>query len=337
MPSPIIIDPISGEESGILRPLYRRPLMAQFGPFVVLTTTAASTHGEARRHVIVSSLRDDTLGRERLKGRYLYVASGAGDLNGHQTRIVDTGYYGAGGILELSAPFDTVLPAGAVVEISAGLPCEQFLDLKGGNQLVNEGLARCTIESWLSLTGNGTRSYSLLDYEEYLDQEDRIDAVYDSWGVVSGDPTERPYYPIRVDTTNATRTLVTGYSYSDGQTFNVRVLRAGHTLVNDGTGWHTTTTGLLSDTDAGVPPIPWVVAFGMVKALDAQQEALEYDETISDAVRARRLAQIMMRRRRWARTSNLIAMTQFPRPTPPLKDSMVGFGGDSSFPLTASS
>lgn len=315
MSSPVIIDPIATTETGILRPLYRRALMAQLGPFVTLTTTAVSTHGEAKRHVIVSSLRDDTLGRERLKGRYLYAPYvTAGDTLGFQTRIIDTGYHGAGGVLEIASPFDSALPVGTVVEISTGLPCEQFLDIKGGNQFVNEALTRCTVESRTTLTGNGTREYDLLAYEGFIDQSARVDAIYDAWGTVSTDPLEWVPYPIRIDDAGGSRTLVTPRAYSTSETFDVRVLRAGHTLIHDGISWQASTVGLTSDTEAAAAPIPWVVAIGMVKALQAMTEMVEQDEALSEAARVRQLTTLMNRRRQWARAANVIITTQFPEP-----------------------
>lgn len=325
MSGPIILPASSSSAvaAGILRPLYRRALGAQFGPFIVATTTAVSTHAEARRHVISSQLADDEWARDRMQGRYAYVATGAEE--GHQARVVRSGYYGQGGVLELSRRVGAALAEGVEVEIGAW-PSDQYLDTKGLNQIVNEALTRCTIESLLALDGNGTRSYSLLDYEDYIDQEDRVDAAYDGWATATGDPAERVAYPVRVDTTNGARTLVTGYAYDSGTTFDVRVLRQGHTLINTSGTWTTSTVGLTDDAQAAAVPIPWVVAFGMVKLLQIQTEMVEHDETLSDATKARRLDLLMARRRQWARTANRIALTLFPQPTPPLRDSMVGIG-----------
>lgn len=316
----VVVVPASTVAAGILRPLYRRALGAQLGPFGVYTTDGVATGDDARRQIVCSSLIDDAEDLTRLKGRYLYVATGTDD--GRQTRILDTGYHGPIGYLEVSRPMTTALASGVEIEISTW-PCDMYLDQNGLNQLVNEALARCTVESRATFNGNGTRSYSLLDDETAIDMEQRADAVWDTFAVATGDPTEAVPYTARVDTTNGERTLVTGYSYADGETFDLRLLLAGNSLIKSGGAWGFSTTGLTDDTQAAAAPIHWVVAFGMVKALDAQQEWIEQDETLSDATRTRRLALLATKRRRWAKTANVIQMTQFPRPTPPLRDSMV--------------
>lgn len=316
MPSPIIVPTGSGIAAGILRPVYRRALGAQLGPFQTLATTALATSGEARRHVLSSGLIDDEDERERLKGRYLYVATG--DMAGHQARILSTGYHGGAGLLEVSRPFATALPTGTTVEISSPLPCEQFLDTRGLNQIVNEALERCDIEYRLALTGNGTRSLSLTDYEGFLDESNRIDALYDTTAYAAGQPLEPSPYSARVDATGAARTLVTDYTYASGQALEVRVIRAGHTLVKSGGAWGTSSVGLTSDDQAAAVPLRWVVAAGMGKALQAWERIVRQDATMSAQDKAPILDDIANGPnglRYWRGVFARIAREQFPQPT----------------------
>lgn len=311
MAGPIVI-PSGTTAAGILRPLYRRALGAQYGPFGVYRTDGVASGGEAKRQIVCSSLIDDEQESTRLKGRYLYVATG--NDAGRQTRILQTGYHGPIGYLEVSRPMTTPLASGIEFELSAW-PCDQYLDVKGLNQIVNEALARCSVEYRLGLTGNGTRSSSLVDYESYLDDSDGVDAIYDAWTTTAGEPLEMVPYAPRIDVASGTRTLITRRAYSTNETFQVRVLRSGHTLINDGSGWGTSSVGLTDDSQAALAPVHWVVAIGMVKLLQIATEMVEQDETLSDAVKARRLALLMQRRAQWTRASNRIIRFEFPAPT----------------------
>lgn len=323
MSTVIIIPSGAAVAAGILRPLYRRALGAQYGPFGVYTTDGVATGTEARRQIVCSSLIDDFEDASRLKRRYLYVATGT--YAGTQTRIRDAGYHGSIGYLEVTKPLAAPLASGIEIEIGTW-PCDRYLDQKGLNQLVNEALARCLIEYRAVLTGAGTTGISLLDAEGYIDQSGRVDAVYDNLDTVgTTDPLEPSPYGSRVDASGAERTLVTDIAYASSDSVELRVLRAGHTLINDGSGWVTSAVGLTSDDQAAAAPVPWVVAFGMVKLLQIQTEMVEQDETLSDTVKARRLTLLAGRRRQWSRAAATIMLDQFPKPTPQLSRGLSTF------------
>lgn len=307
--------------AGILRPLYRRALMAQQGPFLVTTVTAQSTHGEALSHVIAALLLDDDLDRNRMVGRYLYVADG--DQAGHQARIRALGYHGAGALVEITRRLAAPLAPGTTIEISAGLPAEQYLDTKGGNQLVNEALARCDIEYRQTLTGDGTRSMSLADYEAFIDRNDRADAVYDDLGYAAAEPLETAAFSPRVAASGAARTLVTDIAYSSGNAVELRVIRAGHTLIKSGSSWGTSAVGLTSDAQAAAVPIPWVVAAGMGKALAAQIAVIRHDTAMSPQEKQAAIAEIENGQnglRYWRAVFARIVNEQFPKPGPHRRD-----------------
>lgn len=313
MAGPIIIDAPSTTVAGILRLLYRRALGAQYGPFGVYTTDGVASGIEARRQIVCSSLIDDEEQRDRLKGRYLYVAKG--DYAGFQTRVLSTGYSGPIGYLGVSRPLPAALPSGIEFELSMW-PCDMYLDVKGLNQIANEALARCTIEYRLSLVGDGTRGLSLADYAAFIDQNDRVDVVYDDIGLSSGDPLDPSPFASRVDTSGATRTLVTSIAYSSSNAVELRVLRAGHTLIQDNMGtWTTSSVGLTADDQAAAVPIPWVTSIGMFKLLQMAMEMVEQDDTLTDAVKARRLIRLEQRLQEWGSAAVKIVTELFPKAT----------------------
>lgn len=252
--------------AGILRPLYRRALSrALHGSDGLYTTDGVASGGEALRQIVCSNLIDDEEQADRLKGRYLYVVDG--DDAGRQTRVLSTGYHGPDGYLEVSRPMTTPLASGIEIEITSLLPCDKYLDIDGLNQIVNEALAACDIEYRQTLTGDGTRSLSLLDYEAFIDRSDRADVVYDALGLPLPTPLDPSGYTSRVDATGAARTLVTDAVYTSADSVELRVIRAGHTLIKSGGAWGNSSVGLTSDAQAAAVPIPWVVAAGMCKAL----------------------------------------------------------------------
>lgn len=299
--------------AGILRSVYRRALGAQVGPFAVYRTDGMATGGEARRWLACSSLIDGEEDATRLGGRYVYIADG--DHAGFQTRIVSTGYEGDLGYVRVTRPFPDALAPGTTFEISRDLPCEPYLDVLGLNQLVNQALDRTTIEYRLALTGNGTRSVSLAD-EGYIDQDDRIDAIFDTTAMLVGSPLEPSPYGARIDTSGATRTLVTDYTYIADQPFEVRILRRGSTLVKSGGAWGSSSVGLASDAQAAAVPVAWVVAAGMGKALDARAALIRQDERLSRQEKADRLVEIERDSRYWRAAFARIVRDQFPQPTP---------------------
>lgn len=314
--------------SGITRDVYRRAIQAQVNPFNVYTTDGLATGGEARRWVVCSSLEDGEDGAGRLAGRYLYVATG--DHAGFQTRVVSSGYEGAAGYLQVTRPFPGVLASGTQVEISANLPGETYLDVKGANQIVNEALARCVIEYRLSLTGNGTRSQSLIG-EDYIDQNERVDALYDTAWTIVGDPLELSPDATRVDTSGATRTLVTDLTYSSDQTYEARVLRRGDTFVKSNGSWGDSTVGLTSDDQAAAVPLGWVVAFGSGKALQTIRRVVRQDARLSRQERADRIVQLNAEIRTWAMAALKIQREHFPQPTAAVMSSLVGFSAETTW------
>jgi hypothetical protein len=316
---------VTGAALGILRPLYRHALGEQLstvvGRFGVFYATTTNTGGEARSRVTIDDLIDEEAARDALAGSYVYIADG--DQAGHQGRVLRNGYHGSSGLLEITPPTDAAVAAGSTVELSAPLPCEARLGVPGLNQIVNWALERTIIEAITELTGDGTRSVSLLDQESVLDINERADAVFDDWAVPTGDPLEATGEFRLVDADGAERTLITRRDYGAGETHRLRALRAGHTLIKTGETWANSTVGLTSDAQAAAVPIPWVVAIGMVKACSVAVVVIRREASLDPAERDRQTAALMAARMTWARAARKIRLNQFPRPTPPARDAIV--------------
>lgn len=315
MPGPIIISDAT-TAAGILRPLYRRALIAAYGPGGVYRTDGVATGGDARRQIVCSSLIDDEEQTDRLKGRYVYIATGADA--GFQTRVLATGFHGPIGYIETTRPLTEPCPSGIDFELSTW-PCEPHLDHKGWNAIVNESLAACTIAYRLALTGNGTRELSLID-EAYIDQDERVDAIFDSTAFQTGQLLELSPYGARIDTSGADRTLVTDYAYADGQLLQVRILRQGHTLIRGNTGtWGASSVGLTADDQAAAVPVAWVVAAGMCKVLQIRIAMIRADTTLTREEKLAELSDIISGLNGlvyWRAAFARIAREQFPKPSP---------------------
>lgn len=296
----IIVVAAGAVATGILRPVYREAFGRQVGLWSQYTVSETATELTREDVVLIDDLVDSEDTEERYARRYLYVRDG--DEIGAQRRVHGQGYDGPAGALVVTRGYEGPLRAGTSVEVTAPLPSEQMAGIQGLNQYLNQGFAACTIEYRLSLTGNGTRSLSLRDYESFIDQNDRVDAIFDSTAFQTGQPLEPSPYGARIDTSGAERTLVTDYTYADGQALAVRVLRQGHTLVRSSGVWGSSTVGLTSDDQAAAVPVRWAVAAAMCKALT--------NPLLADVASGPNGLSY------WRAVFARIAREQFPQPTP---------------------
>lgn len=317
-----IIGVLGTTASGILRPAYCRALAAALGHHETYTTDAVADGTEALRQIVCSRLVDDEMGQDALAGRYAYVHSG--DQSGHQARLISTGYHGPLGITEISRPLTAALASGTEVDITSPLPHETHLGVKGLHQIVVDGLAVTTIEYRVSFSGNATESYSLLADEDYIDQDTRVDSIWDTYnGATASAPYGRSPFPARIEVSGGTRTLILGRTYSASETFQARILRQGHNLVRSNGAWGLSTTGPIADDQAAAVPVSWFLPFGMVKALQVIADLIERDETISEPTRLRRLTTNARDRQKWAAAAVEIAENAFPRPSDVVVSSML--------------
>jgi hypothetical protein len=113
--------------------------------------------------------------------------------------------------------------------------------------------------------------------------------------------------PWRVVTSGADRTLVVGTRLGTDQPFFLDVLIRASQLVYDGLTWtYTETPGLQGDLWQAACPEGWVLAFGMVKALQYLQRR--------PAIQGKpALPGIDARLQLWAASAATIKRTEFPR------------------------
>jgi len=294
---------------------YRRRLADELGFWLQTATTATPSGGDPSRVVLADELRDDEVGYDLVGGLWLYVAWGG--LAGTQRRIVrqaDVGYQGALGAVVVSRPFSSPLAAGATIEITAPLPVKRHLQVKGLNDLVNEALARIWVEARLPIAGNGTASYDLAAYP-WLTSVEQVRGIYDTRWAAPGQAAELSPWGYRLVTNGATRTLVTEDSYTAADTFEMAVLVRADRLVYDGAAWsYLTTPGLIDDADQAAAPEAWVLAFGMVKALQYLTRLTLLDRALDQKTKQAMLADLLDRRRTWAAAAKQIKLESFPKP-----------------------
>jgi hypothetical protein len=314
MPPLILPSDLSG--GGIPLRTYRNPLADELGFLLETSVRVAAAHTSARRVVLADDFRDDEAGSELLPGGggYLYVRTG--DEAGTQNRIIATseaGYDGPRGMVTLARPFAAPLAAGTVVEVTSPLPVKRYGGVKGLDDCINEALARLPVIARITLTGSGYDQYSLEDYP-WLTHEDQIVGIYDrSSGASSLYALAPSAYGFRIDGDGVARTLVTERTYSAADTVELAVAVPGDRLIYDGAQWtYAAEPGLQDENDRGAAPEHWVVAFGMVKALQFLERMVLRQggdrEARLDAVR-----EIRDRKDTWDLTAKRIMLHEFPR------------------------
>jgi hypothetical protein len=324
MPTPLILPSVT---AGTSFRTYRRKLADELGSWQEMAVTAVGTNADAARVVLSDDLRDDEAGYEHIGGRWLYAASGLQADN--QRRIIsqpETGYQGAIGGVMLSRPFDAALQAGTLVEVTSPLPVKRHLGIKGHRDFINEGLGLIWVEARLSLTGNGTYAYDLSAYP-WLTSYEQMRGIYDTAWQPTGAPSTLSPYGYRLVTNGATATLVTDRSYTTADTFEVAVLVRGDRLISDGLVWFyadEAAPGLQSDDQQAAAPARWVHAFAMVKALQYLTRLVVADRKMPADEKQAQLAEIMERRRTWARAAAEIKLKEFPTPLPERTVPLVG-------------
>ena len=323
MPPLIIPSPTPSTGTGLTLLRARNRLADELGFYHATTVSDTGDNGDAARVVIADEFRDDEIGYEWM-GMWLYAQNGA--QAGFQRRIVsqsDAGYLGSLGAAVLSRPFAAALVTGTTVEITNPLPVKRHLAVKGLNECLNEGLSRIWTEVRLTVTGNGTYTYSLASYP-WLTRYEQTRGIYDyrTYGITY--PTTLSVAVYRFAKNGAGISLVTNVLYTSAETFELAVLVRADRYVYNGSSWsYVTTPGLQADDWQAAVPEEWSVAFAMVQAIRFLIEWTERDEKLSDAVRNRRLANLSRRLAQWASTAAAMKKYEFPQPMQEPTESLV--------------
>jgi hypothetical protein len=312
---PIIGPASSSSATGATRKTIRRRLadeLGMYGAYAVSSTPSASVTPDAARQVLVTSIGSDGVPEDYLNGSYVYAVDGT---QAGETRKVLSGTFdGPIGSLLLDRPFSAALASGTEVEITSPLPVGRWLNLKGLHEAINEALARIWVAARLTMTGNGTYSYSL-DAYPWITDPDQIRLLQDSYYYGSSRPADRSPYSVRMVVNGASRTLVVDAIYSSADTFYLDVFVRGDRYVSDGTTWaYQTTPGLQSDLYQCAAPEEQVVAFAMTKCLQAERRLIISNKTIDKTERSEMLRENGRRTLTWARAAARIKREQFPKP-----------------------
>lgn len=327
-----VVSPTAGTGTTLAR--YVSLLGDELGTYVEYVIGSTVGAGEAARLVLADELRDDERDAEDWGAElWVYARDGAQAPAGvgAQRRVVRGGYRGPIAGLVLSRPWAAALAPGTTVAITEPLPVRRSRQTKGLVTLVNEALARIWIETLVSITGNAAYEYDLAAYPWLAFGAIQTSGIYDALGLGTDLPSMlSPFdYEIRAD--GAGRTLVTRQVYGTADTFQLKALVRADVLVSDGTSWsYTATPGLGADTDQAAAPPRWVVAVGMVKALQYLTRRTLTDHALSDAEKQARLSEIAGRRRTWALTAATIVRDEFPKITTRPNAALVGFSSDAN-------
>jgi hypothetical protein len=315
MPTPLIV-PTNVSGGGIALPRYRELLADELGFLQTTTVTTAATSGEARRVVLADELRDDEAGYGLL-GTWLYVRTGV--LAGTQRRILndsEAGYQGTSSAVVLSRPLDAPLAVGTVVDITGPLPIKRHLGVKGLNDCVTEGLARCPAQAILTLelTGGSSNRLSLDDYP-WLTHVDQILTISEYYGVVGANTAHPTTLPYSIATNGVSRELVLGRQYSADETVEIQATLSGDRLIYDGTTWdyRTENPGLHDDNDRAVIPEHWATTFGMSRALRFLYRWVRDNRQMNRDEKRDMLADLMIERQKWASACMVLRDQEFPR------------------------
>lgn len=295
-------------------------LADELGYRLTTTVSTQATTGEATRIVLANEARDDETGGDGawdFMGEWLYAFSPT--FTGTQRRILNqdgVGWQGNLGAMLVSRPFSSALLAGTSITVTSPLPVRRHLGVLGLVECLNQGLAKIWVPARITLTGNGTYEYDLAAYPWLEQALDQMRGIYDAvWQPTTISP-QLSGFGYRVVTNGVTRTLVTDFLYSSGQTFYLDVVVRGDRLIYDGASWsYVTTPGLVHDADQTAAPVHWAIAFGMVQALRFLTRWLgqrRMDASHKQAL----MADVTERRQNWTRAARLIMQSEFPALVP---------------------
>lgn len=309
---PTVIVPATSAGVGVTRRVLRSALADQLGVYRSVTVSDLASGPDANRVVISEDLRDDEDEPEFWGQFFVYVVDG--DQAGAQRRVVQRGYHGSISALILSRPLDLAPEPGTTVLVTSPLPIERIGRTKGLNQIVQEAADRTTVEARLAFTGDGSRAVSLVD-APYVTNEDQLRGIYDArlTGLAS-DPLDLSPDLFRLALDGADRSIVVTNAYGSGESFEVAVGMSGGSLIYSSGAWAYSTSGLTSDDDQVAVPTHWIVAIGMVKALQHLRTLIGLDRSLSPQERAIHLDDVERRMRVWAPAAAEIKRREFPQP-----------------------
>jgi hypothetical protein len=336
MPSyPHVVAPTASTTTsvGTTRRRYRRLLAEQLGRWIETSVSMTATANEPDRVVLVDEIRDDDMGSPFgwPSDTWLYARDGAqADTQRRVLSQPDVGWQGPAGAVVLARPFDAALIGGTAIEVTSPLPCGDSNGIKGLNTLVDEGLRCCRVPVLLTFAGNGGYAYSLEDYP-WLFADGQTGGLYDAaYLIVSDPPMRNPSSTYRIESNGVTRRLITeGRSYAADETFFIEAfVNADRFVMDSATGiWdYPTTPGLAGDLWQAAAPEHWVLAFGMVRALDVLTRTVRRRRDLSREEKAEWMAEILESRRVWYRAARRIQIYELPRPMPARFEPMVGIG-----------
>jgi hypothetical protein len=124
-----------------------------------------------------------------------------------------------------------------------------------------------------------------------------------------------------VESDGINRTLVTEGRPGTGEQFGLNVIVRGDRLIYNGLEWSYLSDdaplGLHGETEKAAVPESWVLAIGMVKALETTEKMLLHGPSgMDDNARTRAVADIRSRRARWAAAAASIKRTEMPKAGP---------------------
>lgn len=294
------------------------------------TVSTTATLGDLTRVVLTDELRDDETDYDMVGLLWLYARNGA--LAGTQRRIItsDAGHIGPMGAATLSRPLSAAIASGTTIDVTGPLPMKQAGSVKGLQECLIEGLRRIWVEALVTLTGNGTRSYSL-DAYPWLVSEDQIRGIYDTVSDPSDVAALTPQR-LRISTNNVSRTLITETIYDSATTFYLAVAVRASNLVYDGASWtYVTSLSGVSDTYQVACPERHALQFGLWRAARYARLWLKTVRMDPDR-KAALLDEVTIRYRSAVSACKLIKTTEFPTPEPEPSDSMVSMPVVISWP-----
>lgn len=291
--------------------------LGEWAPLTVAAGASLGVHPDADRQVLALGLTADGQRPRRLDGFWAYVVDGA---HAGETRMVlETTYDGPYGSVLVDRSFadgdgaGDVLAEGTQVDLTSPLPVGRHLGVKGIKDCVREALHLITIETRLALVGAGMSSYPLGDYG-YITLGDQVDSIWEQGSVHGAYVAGWNQGTVAVD--GADLALVTDAAIPTGRPYQVRVLRPADTLVRTDGVWGVSATGPVNAADEVVPPLRWITAFGMVKALRACVTLTQRRRDLAVAERRELIADYELRLQTWAAAAADIKRFEVPRATP---------------------
>lgn len=297
-----------------------RALADELGLYCRSIVSSATVTGEPGRWALVDALRDDEEDRSQYAGGYIHAVNGT--YAGQDRRIRREGYEGHYGALQLARPYPATLAPGTDVEVTYPLPVRRVGTMRGLVDFIRDATERVYVEARIPLVGNGTRLYSLDGYD-FITSEEWTNGIYDWCGQSSTITPARPVtWSPNVKVNGPTITLELPIVYGIDVPFELGVFVLANRLIYDGSAWGYSSAGLVADTDQVAAPMRWIRPIAMLKALQYLTMRAESDETLSDAQRARLLAQYGRRLATWAVAAAKIIADELPRPAALNMDAM---------------